>query len=104
MRTITQLPGRPLRRQDLAALDDDRVQVSPYGGIVEDEEVRIYAIKLATDDTAHALGFEDSREQWQQLTSVDASDLVAADSQLDAVLDDWVQETYSGRFEVLKPR
>ena len=33
-----------------------------------------------------------------------AGDLAVADSQLDAVLDDWVQDNYGGRFEVLKPR
>lgn len=33
---------------------------------------------------------------------MDAGDLAAADSQLDAVLDDWVQDNYGGRFEVLK--
>ena len=72
-------------------------------GIVGEYKIRIYAIKIATSDTAHALGFDDSREQWQHLASVDAGDL-AADSQLDAVLDDWVQDNYGRRFEVLKPR
>lgn len=104
MRTITHLPGRPLREQDLAALTDDRFQVSPYGGIVGEDGIRIYALKIATGDTAYALGFEDSRGQWEQLASVDAGDLAAADSQLDAVLDDWVQDNYGGRFQVLKPR
>jgi hypothetical protein len=104
MRTITRLPSRPLRRQDVAALDDDRIQVSPYGGIVGEGGIRIYTIKITTSDTAHALGFDDSREQWKHLASVDAGDLAVADSQLDAVLDDWVQDNYGGRFEVLKPR
>lgn len=102
MRTITRLPSRPLQRQDVAALDDELFQVSPYGGIAEEDEIRICAIKIATTDTAHALGFDDSREQWQHLTSVDAGDLVAADSQLDAVLDDLVRDNYGGRFEVLR--
>jgi hypothetical protein len=102
MRTITRLPSRPLRRRDVAALDDNRFQVSPYGGIVKEDEIRIYAIKIATSDTAHALGFDDSQEQWQHLTSMDAADLAAADSQLDAVLDDWVKERYGTRLEVLK--
>ena len=74
-----------------------------YGGIVEEDKIRIYAIKIATSDTAHALGFDDSREQWQHLASVDAGDL-AADSQLDAVLDEWAQDSYGSRFEILKPR
>jgi hypothetical protein len=32
---------------------------------------------------------------------VDAGDLAAADSQLDAVLDEWVQDSYGSQFEVL---
>jgi hypothetical protein len=104
MRTITRLPSRPLRRRDVAALDDDRFQVSTYGGIVEEAEIRIYAIKIAAGDTASALCFDDSREQWKHLASVDAGDLAAADEQLDAAIDDWVQDNYGGRFEVLKPR
>ena len=104
MRTITRLPSRPLRRQDISALDDDRFQASPSRGIVGEDEIRIYAIEIATDDTARALGFDDSREQWQHLASVDAGDLAAADSQLDAVLDEWVQDSYGSQFEVLKLR
>jgi hypothetical protein len=103
MSAITRLPGRPLRGQDIAALDnDDQLQVVPYGGIPEGEDVQIYALKIAVGETAHALGFDDARNQWEQLATVDASDLAAADSQLEAVLDDWVQDNYAGRFEVLK--
>lgn len=103
MSTITQLPSRPLRRRDITSLDDDRLQVAPYGGIPEGDGFRFYALKIAIDDTAYALGFDDSLGQWQHLASVDAVDLGAADSQLDPVLDDWVQDRYGGRFEVLKP-
>jgi hypothetical protein len=103
MRTITRLPSRPLRREDIVALDDE-LQAVPYGGIPEAEEVQVYAFKMATKDTAYALGFDDDLEQWQHLATADASDLDAADEQLDAVLDDWVQDNYGGRFEVFKPR
>jgi hypothetical protein len=43
-------------------LDDDQLQVVPYGSITEKVEVRIYAVKIATGDTANALGFDDTRE------------------------------------------
>lgn len=102
MRTITRLPSRPLQPQDIATLDEEQVQVAPYGGIPNEGEVHIYAIKFASGDTAHALGFDDSLERWRHLASVDAMDLAAADSELDAVLDDWVQDNYGGRFEILK--
>jgi hypothetical protein len=82
--------------------DDDRLQVVPYGGIPENEGIRIYAIKIASDSVAHAIGFSKAKQQWQQLTSVDADDLAAADSQLDTVLDEWVQDNYGTRFDVLK--
>ena len=102
MSTITQLPSRPLRRQEIAALDGEQLRVVPYGGIAEEDGIHIYAIKIASGDTAYALGFDDSPDQWRQLASADAGDLATADSQLDAVLDDWVQDHYGGRFEVLK--
>ena len=73
-----------------------------YGGIVEEDKIRIYAIKIATSDTAHALGFDDSREQWQRLASIETDDLTAADEQLDSVLDEWVQDRYDGKFDVFK--
>jgi len=101
MKEITRLPNRPLRRADIAALDD-QIQAVPYGGIPEAEEVQIYAFKIATEDTAYALGFDDDLELWQHLATVDASDLNAADEQLDAVLDDWVQDNYGEQFDLLK--
>jgi hypothetical protein len=36
--------------------------------------------------------------------SLKAGDLAAADDQLDAVLDEWVQDSYGSQFEILKPR
>ncbi len=103
MRPITRLPDRPLRPQELAELNAvDSVHVTPYGGVPSNEEVRVYAIKLATDETAYALGFDDAQEQWRSLASADASDLGDADRKLDATLDEWAQNRYGGRFEVLK--
>lgn len=104
MKKITQLPDRPLRQEDIHALDAaDGLQVAPYGGIADDEGMRIYAVKLAVKSTAHALAFDDVLEQWKHLALTDASNLETADSRLDAVLDECVQEWYSERFEVLKP-
>lgn len=102
MNTVTRLPNRPLRRKDIVALDGDSLQIAPYGGIPEGKEIQIYAVKLATDDTAHALGYDESSGQWRHLASVAAEDLAAADSQLDVVFDDWVQDTYGDRFDVFK--
>ncbi|MFB6169647.1 MAG: hypothetical protein ABEJ06_00725 [Haloarculaceae archaeon] len=102
MGTITRLPSRPLRGPDIAELTDGGLRAVPYGGVPGEEEVRIYAIKVAAGETAHALGFDDEREQWNRLLSVDAGDLAAADRQLDTVLDEWVQEQYGDEFEVLK--
>lgn len=102
MRKITRLPSRPLRRADIVALDD-QLQAVPYGGIPGESEIQIYALKMATGDAAYALGFDDSRDQWHHLATADASDLDTADEQLDAVLDDWVEDNYGGQFEVLKP-
>jgi len=103
MTSLTHLPSRPLRPEDTAALDeDDRLRVVPYGGVPERDEVRIYAVKIATGETAHALGFDDSREQWQRLASIETDDLTAADEQLDSVLDEWVQDRYDGKFDVFK--
>lgn len=102
MRTFTHLPTRPLGRQDIATLDEQGMQIAPYGGIPTESEVEIYAVKIATDETAHALGFDDTQEQWRLLTSTDASNLETADNRLDDVLDEWVQERYGGQFEILK--
>ncbi|MBX0321590.1 hypothetical protein EGH21_00970 [Halomicroarcula sp. F13] len=103
MTTVTNLPRRPLAPPDVAELNgDDRIDVAPYGG-VRDDGVRIYAVKLAVDDTAYALGFDDATEQWEHLLTVDAADLSAADDQLDTVLDEWAVETYGGSFDVVKP-
>lgn len=102
MKTVTRLPNRPLRGEDMVALGD-QLQAVPYGGIPEEDEIQIYALKMATDEAAYALGFDDSRDQWHHLATAEASDLDAADEQLDAVLDDWVEENYGGQFEVLKP-
>ncbi|WP_323676419.1 hypothetical protein [Halorubellus sp. PRR65] len=102
MRPITSLPTRPLGQQDIATLDEQGVRIAPYGGIPAGGEVDIYAVKMQTGGTAHALGFDDTQEQWRLLASTDASDLETADSQLDEVLDEWVQERYGGQFDVLK--
>jgi len=102
MRPITSLPIRPLEEHDIVTLDDQGVQIAPYGGIPTGSEVEIYAVKLQTGGTAHALGFDDAQDQWRLLASTDASDLETADSRLDDALDEWVQETYGGQFDVLK--
>ena len=102
MRPITSLPTRPLGQEDIATLDEQDVQIAPYGGIPGKSEVEIYAIKLQTGGTAHALGFDDTHEQWRLLASTDASDIETADSRLDEAIDEWVQETYGGQFDVLK--
>jgi hypothetical protein len=88
--------------QDVQQLDDERLQLVPYGGVPEGDDVQIYAVKLAVGNTAFALGFDETRGQWRQLASADATDLQAADRQLDVVLDGWVQEEYGGEFELLK--
>jgi hypothetical protein len=103
MDTIANLPSRPLRERDIAPLcADDRLDAVPYGGIPDADSIRICAIKVATDDTAHALGVDDSDGRWTRLASVDADDLVAADRRLDTALDEWVQTVYGGEFRVLK--
>lgn len=89
MRSITRLPGRPLRGPDIAELDDSDLRAVPYGGLFEENEIRIYAIKITTGNTAHAQGFDDTQGQWRQFASADASDLEAADDRLDVVLDGW---------------
>lgn len=88
MRTITRLPSRPFQGQYVAALDDVRFQVSPNGGTVRRDEIRIYAIKITTNTPDSALKSDESWEQRQHLASVNISDLTVADGQLDAVLDD----------------
>jgi hypothetical protein len=103
MGTVTHLPSRPLTWQDIAAIDEsDRLQAVPYGGIPGDEQIRIYAVKIATGNTAYALGFDETREQWQRLASADAENVQAADRRLDAVLEEWVRDSYGGQFEVLE--
>jgi hypothetical protein len=102
MHTVKQLPRRPLRMQDVQRLDDESLQLVPYGGVPEDDDVQIYAVKLAVGNTAFALGFDQRRGQWRQLAAADATDLRAADQRLDVVLDGWVQEEYGGEFELLK--
>lgn len=88
MRPITRLPTRPLGQEDIATLDEQGVQIAPYGGIPGKNEVEIYAIKMQTGGTAHALGFDDTHEQWQVLASTDASDVATADSRLDEAIDE----------------
>jgi hypothetical protein len=102
MHTVKQLPRRPLRMQDVQTLDGDSLQLVPYGGVPEGDDVLVYAVKMAVGNTAFALGFDERRGQWRQLASVDATDLRAADRQLDVVLDGWVQEEYGGEFELLR--
>ena len=102
MRTITHLPTRPLGQQDIATLDEQGMKIAPYGGIPAEKELEVYAVKMATDEGAHALGFDDEAGQWRLIATTDASDLETADSQLNDVLDEWVQERYGGQFEVLK--
>jgi hypothetical protein len=104
MKAITRLPSRPLREQEVTKLDGETVHVVPYGGIAGQDGVRIYALKMATGAGAYALGFDDTQDRWKRLSSVTASDLSSADSELDATLDDWVTDTYGRRFDVLKPR
>lgn len=73
------LDSRVDRPEDKTSpLDDDCVQVSPYGSIVEEDEIRIYTIKNATIDTAHALGLGDSQEQCQHLAAVDAGNVATS--------------------------
>lgn len=103
MVSITQLPGRPLRPKEIATLDEEtRLSIVSYGGIPGDDGVRVYAVKVVGDETAHALGFDDSRDQWRKLASAGTADLAAADERLDGVLDEWVQDRYGDQFEVLK--
>ena len=105
MTSLTQLPGRPLGLDDVAALNvETALRVVPYGGVPGDDEVSIYAVKVkvSTEKSAHALGFDESRGRWQRLASVTAADLAAADNRLDDVLDKWVQDRYGAHFDVLK--
>lgn len=105
MRPVTHLPSKPLEWREITVLNDtDRLWIVPYGGIPEGDGVQVYAIKIATGDAAHALGFDEARSQWQRIASVEATDLAAADNRLNAVLDEWVKENYGGRFELLEAR
>lgn len=103
MGNIAHLPRRPVGPRDLQKLNDSGgIQVVPYGGTQEDGEMQIYALKLATDSTAYALGFDESSRSWQQLSSVETANLVEAERYLDEALDEWVLAVYGDRFEVLK--
>lgn len=104
MSAVTRLPSRPLRVDDVVALDGhDRLDVAPYGGVDDGDGVRIHAIKLAVGNEAHALGFDDTTDEWNRLATVDATDLAAADERLDATLDEWTLDRYGDRFEIVKP-
>ena len=97
------LPRRPLERGELRALaSHDQLDVVPYGGVRDGTALEIYALKIATDHDAHALGFEVSTEEWRQLSTVETTDLAEADEQLDPVLDGWILDRYGDRFDVLK--
>jgi hypothetical protein len=104
MNSVTKLPNRPLRQREIGVLDKEGLQIVPYGGVPENGEVEVYAVKLASSDTAHALVFDDDDGQWRHLASTDATDLSDADSQLDSALDNWIGDHYSAQFEVLKAR
>lgn len=104
MNSITKLPNRPLRQREIGVLDDEGLDIVPYGGVPEGGDMDVYAVKLASNDTAHALVYDDDYGQWRHLASTDATDLADADSQLDPALDDWIGANYSGQFEVLKAR
>jgi hypothetical protein len=105
MTTVAHLPSRPLTWQDLVAIDEhDRLQAVPYGGVPVEEHIRIYAVKIATEDTAHALGFDESREEWREVAAVGVGDVNAADRRLDAALDDWVDDSYGGHVDILEVR
>lgn len=102
MKPITKLPSRPLRPPDLAVLEDEQIEVVPYGGVPAKNDMGIYALKLLVGETAHALGYDDQKAEWQHLAISDGTKLAAADRRLDAVLDDWVQDIYGDQFQVLK--
>ncbi|WP_416838127.1 hypothetical protein [Haloferax sp. DFSO52] len=103
MRAIAHLPHRPVRSADIQQLNDsDHLYVVPYGGVEEDGEMHIYALKLLTGSTAHALGFDDSAQTWQQLSSTEAANIADTEQNLDDSLDDWVRLQYGDRFEVTK--
>ena len=103
MRTITQLPRRPVERTDIQILNDStEIRVVPYGGVEEDGEMRIYALKLATDSTAYALGFDISSRSWQQLSRVKTTNLTQTEQHLNDALEEWVFAEYGDRFEVTK--
>lgn len=99
---ITHLPRRPVGPAEIQTLVDSGLRVAPYGGVEEDGEMRIYALKLATDSTAYALGFDESSRSWQRLSSVDVANLAETEQYLDDALDEWVLAAYGDRFEVLK--
>lgn len=102
MQNVTHLPRRPVERGDIRILNDRGLHVVPYGGVEEDGEMRIYAVKLATDSTAYALGFDESARTWQQISSVEASNLTETERYLDEALNEWVLAQYGDRFRVMK--
>jgi len=103
MSAIEHLPRRPLERSELRALaTHDRLDIVPYGGVHDGTTLEIYALKIATDRSAHALGFDVSTDEWRQLSTVETTDLAEADEQLDPVLDGWILDRYGDRFDVLK--
>ncbi|WP_411964879.1 hypothetical protein [Haloferax sp. YSMS24] len=102
MRSVAHLPRRPVRQTDIQQLNESGLHVVPYGGVEEDGEMRIYAVKLATDSTAHALGFDESARTWQQISTVEAANLTETEQYLDEALDEWVLAQYGDRFQVMK--
>lgn len=104
MGAIKHLLRRPLGQGEISDLaSDDRLDVTPYGGMQTGGEFRIYALKLATGARACAFGFDTATREWQQLSTVEMRDLAEADDHLDPILDQWVLEHYGDQFEVVKP-
>lgn len=102
MRSVTHLPRRPVTWSDITQLNDSGLHVVPYGGVEEDGEMHIYALKLVTDSMAHALGFDESAREWQQIATVEAASVTETEQYLDEALDEWVFAQYGDRFEVTK--
>lgn len=101
MSPVSELPKRPIRVQEIAALcrtnDDIIAMLSTWGHLTEDEPAVVGGILHTSDAVGRNIGFDPERESWKEIsrfTEIGIMNPAPAFAGFD-ILETWIMERYA---------
>ena len=100
MTAVENLPGRPLRFDEMDHLDEGDADVAPFSVVPEADLV--FAVVFITDRWIYGLGFDEDRSEWVVVEKAEIPESRENESEswdrVDTGINEWIEKKYGERY------